>query len=213
MDLALVGASGMVGSRLLAEALNRGHHVTAIVRDPGKLSPRSGLKVVKGDVTDAAALASVLKGKEVVVCAFNAVRGSPGYRETVLNAYDAIVRATKSAGVKRLVVVGGAGSLKVAPGKRLVDTPDFPAEYKTESQTFADLLDTFRNESALDWTVVCPGAYLYPGERTGNFRVGGDQLLSNAQGESKVSAEDFAIGLIDEVEKPKHLRGRFTVAY
>jgi putative NADH-flavin reductase len=213
MNLALIGATGMVGSRLLAEALNRGHHVTAIVRDPGKLSPRNGLTLVQGDATDATALASLLKGQDAVLCAYNGQRGSPKYRESVLSAYDSIVRATKSAGVKRLIVVGGAGSLEVAPGKRLVDTPNFPPEYKVEAQTFSDLLDTFRKESALDWTLVCPGAYLFPGDRTGNFRLGGDQLLANAQGESKVSAEDFAIGVLDEVEKPKHIRRRFTVAY
>jgi putative NADH-flavin reductase len=213
MNLALIGATGMVGSRLLAEALNRGHHVTAIVRDPGKLSPRNALTIVKGDATDAAALTSLLKGREVVVGAYNAERGSATYRESVLKAYDAILRATKSAGVKRLIVVGGAGSLEVAPGKRLVDTPNFPPEFKAEAQVFADVLDTLRNETALDWTVVCPAPYFSPGERTGNFRLGGDQLLTDAKGESKLSAEDFAIALMDEVEKPKHVRRRFSVAY
>jgi len=213
MKLALIGATGMVGSRLLAEALNRGHQVTAIVRDPGKLSARSGLRVVKGEATDAAGLAPQLKGHEAVVCAYNGERGSPTYRESVLAAYEAIVSATKRADVKRLVVVGGAGSLEVAPGKRLVDTPDFPAAHKTESQTFTTLLDTLRNENALDWTLLSPAAYLFPGERTGHFRLGGDRLLVDAKGDSKVSVEDFAIALIDEVENPKHVRRRFTVAY
>jgi putative NADH-flavin reductase len=213
MKIALIGATGAVGSRLLAEALRRRHTVTAIARAPVKLSPKAGLTVTKGDATDEAGLAGLLRGHDVVFSAFNGQRGSPDYRESVGKVYQAILSATKKAGVKRLLVVGGAGSLEAAPGVLLVDTPGFPPEHRTEAHTFVDVLDMLRKESDLEWSLLSPAAFLAPGQRTGKFRLGGDRLLTDANGESRISMEDFAIAFLDEAERPRHLWRRFTVAY
>jgi putative NADH-flavin reductase len=124
-----------------------------------------------------------------------------------------VIGATKKAGVKRLLVVGGAGSLEVAPGMQLVDAPDFPAIYKAEALAGRDFLTTLKGEKDLDWIYVSPSAFFAPGERTGKFRIGKDQLLVSSSGESKISMEDYAIAFADEIEKPKYSRQRFTVGY
>jgi uncharacterized protein len=123
-----------------------------------------------------------------------------------------LISAAKASGVKRYLVVGGAGSLEVAPGKKLIDTPEFPAIYKAEAAAGGDFLDLLRKEPTLDWTFLSPSAVIAPGERTGKFRLGGDQLLTHAKG-SNISAEDYAIAFVDELEKPAHSRRRFTVGY
>jgi len=212
MKIALIGATGSVGTRLLAEALRRGYQVTAIVRDPAKLSSREGLTVIRGDAAQEGALAALLKGHDAVLSAYNGRRGSPGYTDEVLTGYRAIINAARIAGA-RLLVVGGAGSLDAAPGLRLIDTPNFPEAYKTEALAFAELLDALRKETSLDWTLLSPSALLVPGERTGKFRLGEDRLLTDAGGESRISMEDLAVALIDEVERPRHVRRRFTVGY
>lgn len=202
MKIAVIGATGSVGSRLVSEALGRGHEVTGIARQTDQLAPRPGLSLRDGDINDAS-LSSLLTGHDAVISATRFENTDP----------RKVIEAVKTAGVPRLLVVGGAGSLEVAPGKALVDTPDFPEAYKREALPGRDFLNTLRAEHDLNWTFVSPSAIFVPGERTGKFRIGGDQLLIGADGESRISQEDFAIAMIDELETPRHERRRFTVGY
>jgi len=203
MKVAVIGIRGRVGSRLATELLLRGHSVTGIGRSPVKIDPRPGVTLKQGDATQSLMLASLLAGHDAVLSASR-------FQTSDANA---LITAVRKAGVKRLLVVGGAGSLEVAPGKALVDTPDFPEAYKVEARAGVKFLDTLRNEKELDWTYLSPSAELSPGERTGKFRIGGDQLLVDSNGKSWISMEDFAIAMVDELEHPKHSRRRFTVGY
>jgi len=203
MKIALIGASGFIGTRLLDEALRRGHQVTAITRHPEKLPPRAGLTAQRGDVFDEVGLAKLIAGHEVVISAVHFLQSDPAK----------LIAAVKQSAVARYLVVGGAGSLQVAPSQDLVDSPQFPAEYKAEASKGRDFLTLLRGETALDWCFLSPSAVIQPGSRTGRFRLGGDQLLVAADGSSSISAEDYAVALIDEVEKPQHRRQRFTVGY
>ena len=203
MKIPLIGASGNVGSRILDEALRRGHNLIAIARDASKIAQRIGVTVVAADVKDAAALSAAIKGADVVI--------SSG-RFTAFGAND-LLPAVKAAGVKRLAVVGGAGSLEIAPGKALIDTPEFPAEYLPEAAGGRDFLNALRTETELEWTFLSPSAMFVPGERTGQFRLGKDALLVGNDGKSWISYEDFAVALLDELEQPQHVRARFTVGY
>lgn len=201
MNIALIGATGNVGTRVAAEALARGHRVTGISRHPEKLTVRPGLASARGDAAEPESLAKVLAGHDAVVSSTR-FEGSDA---------RALIAAVKKAGVKRLLVVGGAGSLEVAPGLALVDSPDFPAAYKPEASAGRAFLEDLRREEELDWTFLSPSALFGPGERTGKFRLGGDRLLVGADGKSRVSMEDYAIALVDELEAPRHSRRRFTV--
>ncbi|EJN07185.1 NAD(P)-dependent oxidoreductase [Herbaspirillum sp. YR522] len=203
MNIAIIGASGNVGSRILEEALRRGHQVIAIARDAGKIAPHDKVIARNADVLDSAALAGALAGAEVVVSSGRFVN---------FKASD-LLPAVKQAGVKRLAVVGGAGSLEIAPGKALIDLPEFPAEYKAEASAGRDFLNHLRAEKELDWTFLSPSALFIAGERTGKFRLGTDELLTAADGKSWISYEDYAIALLDEIEQPRHVRARFTVGY
>ena len=208
MKIALFGASGMIGSRIAQEALARGHEVTAVVRTPGKLAAKHGkLKEVTGDASDAASVARVTAGQDVVISAIS-VADEAG----LLRATEAQIKGVRQSGAPRLLVVGGAGSLEVAPGLQLVDAPDFPAAYRAPALAHREVLKVYR-KADLDWTYLSPAAVIAPGERTGKFRLGGDQLVADAKGDSKISAEDYAVAMIDEVEKPQHVRQRFTLAY
>jgi len=200
--IALIGASGQAGSRLLKELSDRGHTVTAIARNPDKIAKLENVTVKQGDVFDPSALAALLKGHDAVISAVRFTASDPA----------TLIEAVRASGVKRYLVVGGAGSLEVAPGKRLVDTPDFPAQYKAEALKGAEFLDLLRGEKQLDWTFLSPSAMFVAGERTGKFRLGKDTLLTNANG-SSISFEDYAIAMVDEIEKPAHSRQRFTVGY
>ena len=202
MKIALIGATGNVGSRLLAELTRRSHTVTAIVRDPEKVPAQPGVTAKKGDVSDPQCLADSLQGHDAVISSVHFTATDP--RE--------LVEAVRASGVRRYLIVGGAGSLEVAPGVRLVDTPNFPEAYKAEATAGAAFLDLLRGETGLDWTFLSPSALFVARERTGKFRLGKDQLLTGAEG-SRISFEDFAIALVDELEKPAHPRQRFTVAY
>jgi putative NADH-flavin reductase len=203
MKVAQIGASGNVGSRILTELLNRGHEVTGIVRHPEKLQRHDRVVVKRGDINDEAGLATLLAHHDAVISAVRFQSANP----------RSLIEAVKKAGVKRLLVVGGAGSLEVSPGVQLVDTPDFPEAYKPEALAGRDFLNILRGEQELDWTFLSPSALFVPGERTGKFRLGTDRLLVNANGESRISMEDYAIALVDELETPRHSRQRFTVAY
>jgi uncharacterized protein len=202
MKIALIGVTGRVGTRLATELLSRGHAVTGIALHV-PTEPRAGVPVLQADATDPNSLAPRLKGNDAVISASRFVTSDA----------DALVTAVKMAGVKRLLVVGGAGSLEVAPGKPLMDTDGFPEAFKAEARAGARFLARLRTEKDLDWTFLSPSADFAPGERTGHFRLGGDQLLSDAKGKSHISMEDFAIAMVDEVERPAHSRQRFTVGY
>jgi hypothetical protein len=203
-SIAILGITGRVGSRIANELLQRGHAVTGIARDVSKAQARPGLTLKQADATSVEALAPLLRGHGAVISATHFAGGSDA---------PTLIAAAKQAGVSRLLVVGGAGSLEVAPGKALVDAPDFPAAYKPEALAGRSFLDALRPETGLDWTFLSPSALLEPGERTGSYRTGGDQLLADAQGKSWISMEDYAIAMADELESPKHTRQRFTVGY
>ncbi len=203
MKIALIGATGFIGSRLLAELTSRGHQVTAIVRNPEKVPQGAGVAAKKGDVYDKDGLAALLAGHDAVISSVHYTASDPAV----------LLAAVKQSGVKRYLVVGGAGSLEVAPGVKLFDTKEFPAIYLDEARKGGAFLDLLKGESGLDWTFLSPSALIEPGERTGTFRLGKDQLLVDGNGQSRVSAEDYAIALVDELEKPAHSRQRFTVGY
>ena len=202
MKVALIGASGTGGSRLLAELSRRGHQVTAIARKPEGIAKLPGVTAKKGDVFDKPGLVQLIKGHDAVISAVHFTASDP----------KLLIEAVKESGVKRYFVVGGAGSLEVAPGVKLIDTPQFPVEYKTEASKGGEFLDLLRKEKDLDWTFLSPSAVIAPGERTGKFRLGKDQLLTHDKG-SNISWEDYSIAAVDELEKPAHIRERFTVGY
>ena len=209
MNVTLFGATGNAGARILKELLERGHQVTAIVRDPAKLQPQPGLTVRKGDLSDVAQIADALRGTEAVVSAYGPGLNSP---HDLVGATESLVMGLKQAGVQRLLMVGGAGSLEVAPGVQLIDSGYLPEEWKPIALAHRDALEILK-ASGLDWTSLCPAAYFEPGQRTGVFRLGKDNLVANEKGESRISMEDFAIALVDELEKHAHPRQRFSVGY
>ena len=217
MKIALIGGSGFVGSAALNEALQRGHQVTALARDPAKLPARAGLTAVKADVLDAAQVAAAVEGHDAVIDAYNPGWNAPNLYDAFLNGTRAIVAGVKRSGVKRILIVGGAGSLYVAPGVQLVDTENFkshvPANIIPGAQAARDALTEMRGVTALDWTFLSPAAMLKPGERKGKFRIGGDDLLMDGDQPGSISVQDLAVAIVDELEKPRHLRQRFTVAY
>ncbi|MEX6501594.1 NAD(P)-dependent oxidoreductase [Pseudomonas zhanjiangensis] len=213
MKIALIGASGFVGTAVLQEALNRGHQVSGIVRQPEKLPRHPALTAVTGDAYDAEALAGTLEGHDAVIHAFNPGWGQADIRERFIQGTRAIYAATRQAGIRRLLVVGGAGSLYVAPDLQLIDTPEFPAEYKEGAEGARQALNLIREESTLDWSFISPPALLQPGERRGQFRLGGDQLLMDGAAPASISVADLAVAIIDELEQPQHIRQRFTVGY
>ena len=213
MKIAVIGATGFVGSAILQEALQRGHEVTAIVRHLEKVKPHPKLRPHKADVQKGDEVTLAVAGHDAVISAFNPGWTNPSMYDLQVKGTQAIIDGVKKAGVKRLLFVGGAGSLEVKPGVQSVDLPEFPAEYKQGTLATREALNMLRNETGLEWSFLSPSADVFPGQRTGKFRLGADQLLKNAQGESRISVEDYAIAMIDEVERPKHIRRRFTVGY
>ena len=213
MKIALIGATGFVGSAILHETLDRGHEVTVIVRHPEKLQAHAKLYAKKGDVYNADEVARLVAGHDAVISAFNPGWKNPNLYEDQVRGTTTIIAAVKKAGVKRVLWVGGAGGLEIKPGVQSVDTPEFPKDWKQGSLATREALNLLRKESGLDWSYLSPSADLAPGQRTGKFRLGTDQLLVDAKGESKISTQDYAVAMIDEVERPKHIRRRFTVGY
>ncbi|RFS20544.1 NAD(P)-dependent oxidoreductase [Chitinophaga silvatica] len=209
MKVAIIGASGFIGSALLDEALNRGHEVTAIVRHPEKIKlDNPNLTVKKGDITNEAELAEVLKGNDAVICSYKTDNKVDAAKSTY-----ALINACKKDGIKRLLLVNGAASLEVAPGKLLIDTPEFPDAWKNLALATKEALDILRGVNDLDWTALSPAAMIEPGPRTGKFRLGKEQLVINDKGESKITNADYAVAMIDELENPQHIKQRFTLAY
>ena len=209
MNIVLFGATGMIGSRLLSELVSRGHRVTAVVRNPGKLEAHENVTVTAGDIFDAVSVADAVGGADVVISAYGPGPANP---ELLLKATRSLTAGVEASGVKRLIMVGGAGSLEVAPGVQLVDTPDFPAEWKGIALAHRDALNLLKG-SSLDWTSASPAAFIHPGDRSGKFRLGADQLIVNDKGVSEISAEDFSIAIADEAENCQYIRRRFTAAW
>ncbi|OUL99891.1 NAD(P)-dependent oxidoreductase [Variovorax sp. JS1663] len=202
--IAILGITGRAGSRIATELLQRGHTLTGIARNTAKAGARPGLSLKQADATQLDALVPLLRGHDAVISATHFAGG--------IDAATAIA-AAKRADVPRLLVVGGAGSLEIAPGRALVDTPEFPEAYKAEALAGRAFLEALRAEKELDWTFISPSALFEPGPRTGSYRLGGNQLLADAQGKSWISMEDYAIAMADEIERPEHPRQRFTVGY
>ncbi len=212
MKVAIIGATGFVGSALLNEAKTRGHKVTALVSNTQKVPATENVIAVQVDVLDQADLAAKLAGHDAIISAFS------GHAQSDVQGYyvkgiTSIISAAKVAAVRRLLVVGGAGGLEVAPGLQLIDTAAFPAQWKGTAEGARQALALLRQEQTLDWTVLAPSAHLEPGERTGKFRLGQDQLLKDADGNSHISLSDYAVAMVDELERPAHSRRRFTVGY
>lgn len=216
MNLTLIGATGFVGAPLRAELLARGHAVTVLARDPAKLPAQDGLRVCAGDALNPADVAAAARGADAVVSAFNPGWEHPQLAETFTAGSRAILAGTRAAGVARLLVVGGAGSLFVAPGVQLVDTPGFldhvPPNVVPGARAARDLLTEMRAIHDLDWVFLSPPAMLAPGERSGRYRVGGDTLPMDGDVPAGISVADLAVAIADELERPAHHRQRFTVA-
>ncbi|HET8653891.1 MAG TPA: NAD(P)-dependent oxidoreductase [Longimicrobiaceae bacterium] len=215
MKIVLFGATGLVGRRIAHEAVQRGHEVVGVVRDPARAqAPDPRVHLVKGDATDAASVAAVSRGADAVVSAISPRPGTTGSAPSLVDAAHALIAGVREAGVKRLLVVGGAGSLEVEPGVMLMDAPGFPAAYMGEAIEGRDALAVYRAEGdGLDWTFLSPAAEIGPGERTGRYRTTLDRFLADEHGKSFITYEDYAVAVVDELERPRHAGQRFGVAY
>lgn len=202
MKVAVLGASGHAGSEITKELAARGHQVLAVARKPDAIPQAAGVTPLAGDASDPTALAALIRGADAVISALH---------------FDVpaatLVSALRQAGVSRLLVTGGAASLETAPGQRLIDGPDFPDEWKGPAMGGIAFLDDIRQETAIDWTFFSPAALLFEGPRLGRYRSGGDQLVVDEAGESKISFADYAIAMVDELEQHRQSRARFTAAY
>lgn len=204
MRVALIGASGNVGTRILAELVSRGHTVTGIARNPEAIAAGPRVTAAKGDVNEAPALVKLLAGHDAIISAVPFRNTDP----------DTLIGAVRASGVKRYIIVGGAATLLNADGQRLLDTPAL-AKFKESPEPAggARFLEAIRKVTDLDWTFFSPAVNFAPGQRTGTFRLGGETVVTDAQGQSRVSMEDYAIALVDELERPAHIRQRFTIGY
>jgi len=212
LKIIVYGASGMAGSRIIAEALSRGHEVTAVSLD-GSNPDMPGLTVVAADATDVETVAALAAGHDVAVSAMAPPRDGSDPIKPFLALNKHLVAGLAKAGVPRLVTIGGAGTLQVEPGMDLVDQPGFPAAYKGEALAHREVLAFYRTVADLDWTCISPAVEFGPGERIGGYRTALDDLIADADGDSRISAEDYAIAVLDEIENPAHSRERFAVAY
>ena len=213
MKVVIIGASGQIGAFIRDEALARDHHVTAIVRNPEKITVRNPhLTVVKADILKDE-VDELVKGHGAVISAYNPGWINPDIYNEQIRGYKAIISGIKKSGINRLLVVGGAGTLEVAPGVLVLDTTNFPEQVKGGVLATRETLYMLKEEKELEWTFLSPPSSIAPAERTGHYRVGKDQLLKNAAGESKISTQDYAVAMLNELEHPQHIRERFTVAY
>ncbi|WP_259065796.1 NAD(P)-dependent oxidoreductase [Mucilaginibacter sp. X4EP1] len=203
LKIAIIGVSGNVGTRIADEALNRGHHVTGIARNIDNVPSKKNLELKVGEISNPEGLAKMLKEQDVIVSSVKPTDFDP----------DQLLKAVRLSGVKRYLVVGGAGTLEVSPGVSVLDSgklPDFIAPASRAAQNYLNILRTTED---LDWTVLSPAFEFTAGQRTGHFRLGGDQVIEDENGKSAISFEDYAVALLDEIEEPRHLRGRFSIAY
>ena len=214
-NVTLIGASGFVGTAILNELLARGHRVTAVVRNPGKIGIKSpSLTVVQADVTDTSALVAACKGRDAVISAYNPGWTNPNIYEETLHNYPLILEAVRQSGVRRLLCVGGAGTLFCAPGLRVVDSGVIPDAIMGGVRSLGEFyLNTLMNEKEIDWIFFSPAGTLEPGKRTGKFRLGKDDLIVDENGNSHISVEDYAVAMVDELEMPQHHYERFTIGY
>ncbi len=203
MKVAHIGATGRVGSKILAELLRRGHSVTAIARNPEKVPANPNVTATRGDIAEPDKLALVVKGHEAVISSAPFIPGSSA----------GLLDAIRKSGVKRYIAVGGAGSLEVSPGKLVKDGANIPPEWLPAINEGTQMLTLLRAEAKLDWTFFSPAILIGPGDRTGKFRLGGDQVVMGADGKSTISFDDYAIALVDELEQSRHVRKRFTIGY
>lgn len=214
-NVVLIGASGFVGTAILNELLHRGNKVTAIVRNPEKITINdANLAVFKADVSDVEAITNICKGKDAVISAYNPGWTNPDIYEETLKNYPLILKAVKQSGVKRLLCVGGAGTLFCAPGIRVVDAGVIPAEIMGGVKSLGEFyLNSLCNEKEIDWVFFSPAGTLEPGQRTGTFRLGKDDLIVDVNGNSHISVEDYAVAMVDELEQGNHHQERFTIGY
>lgn len=213
MKVAIIGASGQIGAFIRDEALARGHYVTAIVRYPERITAQDPhLTILEADILRDK-VEELVKGHDAVISAYNPGWSNPDIYNEQIKGYRAIITGVKTSGIKRLLVVGGAGTLEVAPGVQLLDRTSFPEQVKKGVLATRETLYMLKEEKGLEWTFLSPPASIAPGERTGHYRVGKDQLLKNEKGESRISTQDYAVAMLDELENPQHVRERFTVAY
>ena len=214
-EVLLIGATGFVGSAILNELLSRGHKVTAVVRDPAKLEGKAGVTAVKEDVANVDAIAALAKGKDAVISAYNPGWTNPDIATLITENYPKILNAAKQSGVGRLLIVGGAGTLFCAPGLRVVDSGAIPEEIMGGVRPLGDFyLNTLMNENEIDWVFFSPaGAFDENGQRTGEFRLGKDDLIVDAEGNSHISVQDYAVAMVDELEQENHHKERFTIGY
>nr|WP_197486644.1 NAD(P)-dependent oxidoreductase [Mucilaginibacter sp. L294] len=212
MKIAIIGATGFVGPELVKEAVLRGYEVTAIARNTDKVEKAAGVTAVSADVNDVDALASALSGHDAVISSFNAGWTNPNLYNDFLKGSKNIQEATKKAGVKRYITIGGAGSLFI-DGKQLVDSPQFPKEYYPGASSARDYLTELRKEDELDWTFVSPAINLHPGERTNKFRLGTESPVFTAEGKSDISTADLAVAIFNELENNQFIKARFTAGY
>lgn len=216
MKVALIGASGFVGNAILKELLQRGHQVTAIVRNPEKITLTENIKVVSANVLKERELSNAVAGHDAVISAYNAGWTNPNLYNEFLKGSQAIQEEVKQSGVKRLIVVGGAGSLFIAPNQQIVDTEGFPKEWKPGALAARDYLNIIRKETSLEWTFLSPAVEMHQGTsgtRKGTYRTGLENPVFDEAGRSIISVEDTAVAIVDELETPEHIRQRFTVAY
>jgi uncharacterized protein len=216
MKVALIGASGFVGTAILNELLQRGHQVTAIVRNPGKIAPAENVTAVSVNVLNETEIKNAVAGHDAVISAYNAGWTNPDLYNEFLKGAQTIQEGVKQSGVKRLIFIGGAGSLFIAPGQQLVDTEAFPAEWKPGALAARDYLNILKKETELDWTFLSPAVEMHQGtsgNRKGKYRTGLESPVFDADSRSMISVEDTAVAIVDELESPKHIRKRFTVAY
>lgn len=213
--IVLIGASGFVGSAILKEALDRNHYVTALVRHPEKVKMvHKNLVVKQGDVSFSKIVAEVSKGTDAVLSAYNPGWKNPNIAVETSTVYKSILEGVRQSGVKRFLVVGGAGSLFISPGKRLIDAGIIPDSFLPAVRSLASFyLDVLTNEKTIDWVFFSPSGNIAPGERTGKFRLGKDDMIFDSDGKSNISVEDYALAMIDELEQPVHHRERFTIGY
>jgi uncharacterized protein len=209
MNVVLYSATGMIGSRILNELVSRGHRVIAVVRDPSRVPANPSVAAVKGDILDPEDVAAKVRGADGVISAYGPGAGDVN---DLLAATRSLIAGLHKASVSRLIFVGGAGSLLVAPNVDLIDSGHLPEQFMAIAIAHRDALNILR-ESDLAWTYFSPAAFIEPGPRTGKFRLGADSLLADDHGNSRISAEDYAIALVDELENPTHIRQRFTIAY
>lgn len=214
-NVVLIGASGFVGNAILNELLSRGHKVTAVVRNPEKINvSNSNLEIVKADIADTNAMVGICKGKEAIISAYNPGWTNPDIYEETLRNYPLILEAAKRSGAKRLLCVGGAGTLFCAPGLRVVDSGAIPDAIMGGVKSLGEFyLNTLMNEKDIDWIFFSPAGTLESGKRTGKFRLGKDDLIIDENGISHISVEDYAVAMVDELENPKHHCERFTIGY